>query len=497
MSRKTSRRQFLKTTGAAASAAILSNRVLDLLDGGTSAFAAPMVRKNIKNLSATDPIIVAYKAGIAAMKALPSSDRRHWTNWANIHGAPNGASGPLWNTCQHGHWWFLPWHRMYIHFFEAIIRKLSNSPSFTLPYWNYSDPNDSGQRRIPKVFLTPTTGNELFVSQRNSIYNSGALLPPSVISTTAAMNAPKFTGPAGTSNNFASQTVAAPTHFTGPHGLLEHGPHDLVHSTIGGWMGDPNTAARDPIFWLHHANIDRLWNAWLAQGGLRVDPPSLAWCNQQFHFFDDNGNPVSMTVREVINAAAQLNYVYEGEPAIPTQTCPQGATPVAAAAAAESFTLAQKTIVTRAVAGTIGAARTRVSLPVPTTTNGRAMAMEAIAQPEQALVLRIEGITVDRSPDTVWEVYVGLPADAKPDPEGPFFVGALPTFGALGHGGHAGGFTVAFPIGAAMASVLEGGGASTSVTFIPVTVELDGKRTMLMPKTNVHFTQLRVVQEPR
>jgi tyrosinase len=497
MSRKTSRRQFLKTTGAAASAAILSNRVLDLLDGGTSAFAAPMVRKNIKNLSATDPIIVAYKAGIAAMKALPSSDHRHWTNWANMHGAPNGASGPLWNTCQHGQWWFLPWHRMYIHFFEAIIRKLSNSPSFTLPYWDYSDPNDSGQRAIPSMFRTPTTGNQLYVSHRNSIYNGGALLPTFVVSTTAAMASTKFTGPAGTSNNFGGQTVSGATHLTGPHGLLESVPHDQVHGTIGGWMGDVNMAARDPIFWLHHSNIDRLWNAWLAKGGLRVDPPSLPWCDLKFNFFDDSGNPVSMTVREVINAAAQLNYVYEGEPSIPTQTCPQTATPIVAAAAAESFTLASKTIVTRAIAGTIGAARTRVSLPVPTTMNARAMAMEAIAQPEQALVLRIEGITVDQSPDTVWEVYVGLPADAKPDPEGPFFVGSLSAFGATGsHAGH-GGFTAAFPIGAAMASALEGGGASTSVTFIPVTVELDGKQTMLMPKTNVHFTQLRVVQEPR
>ena len=43
-------------------------------------------------------------------------------------------------------------------------------------------------------------------------------------------------------------------------------------------MGDPLTAAQDPIFWLHHANIDRLWNHWLQQGGGRADPTDSALC---------------------------------------------------------------------------------------------------------------------------------------------------------------------------------------------------------------------------
>jgi len=504
MSRRTSRRQFLKTTGAAASAALLSNSVLQFLDGGTTALAAPVVRRNIKGMTASDPIIVAYKAGINAMKALPSTDARNWTNWANIHGVSSG-SGPQWKTCQHGHWWFLPWHRMYLLFFERIIRKLSNTPSFTLPYWNYSDPLDATQAILPLMFRTPTTGNALYVSQRVTIYNrllNPAPLPPSVIETSTAMGKPNFTSAAGTSNNFASQTVAAPSHFTSPHGALEHGPHDLVHSTIGGWMGDPDLAARDPIFWLHHCNIDRLWNAWLAQGGGRSDPNNLTWCNQRFNFFDENGAPVSMTVRQVINAAAQLNYVYEGEPAIPTQTCPPQIqplpVPLTGVVGTEAFSLSRKTIVDHAVSGTLTAGRTRVALPLPKTLNARASTMEAIAQPERSLVLRIEGITVDRSPDTAWEVYVGLPADAKPDPAGPYFVGALPTFGALGHGApHPGGFTVAFEIGAAMAAALEGNASNTNVTFVPVSTEVDGKRVSQTPKTNVHFTRLRVVEEPQ
>src|SRR4029079_15889074 len=42
-------------------------------------------------------------------------------------------------------------------------------------------------------------------------------------------------------------------------------PHGAVHVRTGGEMRSIGTSARDPIFWLHHANVDRLWNRWLAQ----------------------------------------------------------------------------------------------------------------------------------------------------------------------------------------------------------------------------------------
>ena len=41
-----------------------------------------------------------------------------------------------------------------------------------------------------------------------------------------------------------------------------NGVHGSVHVRTGGDMGDVPTAAYDPIFYLHHANIDRLWADW-------------------------------------------------------------------------------------------------------------------------------------------------------------------------------------------------------------------------------------------
>ena len=48
------------------------------------------------------------------------------------------------------------------------------------------------------------------------------------------------------------------------------------------------TAAQDPIFWAHHANVDRQWNLWIAQGGGRSNPVGNAdWRNATFTFFDE------------------------------------------------------------------------------------------------------------------------------------------------------------------------------------------------------------------
>jgi tyrosinase len=40
---------------------------------------------------------------------------------------------------------------------------------------------------------------------------------------------------------------------------FEVGPHMLVHGIIGGHMST-NWSPADPIFWLHHSNVDRIWS---------------------------------------------------------------------------------------------------------------------------------------------------------------------------------------------------------------------------------------------
>ena len=63
------------------------------------------------------------------------------------------------------------------------------------------------------------------------------------------------------------------TTFTKFQRRLELGVHADVHIAIGGTMKTANSPA-DPIFWLHHANLDRLWAQWQTQHPTRKPPNS-------------------------------------------------------------------------------------------------------------------------------------------------------------------------------------------------------------------------------
>src|SRR3712207_7149215 len=43
---------------------------------------------------------------------------------------------------------------------------------------------------------------------------------------------------------------------------MEGNPHGRAHTRFGGSISSIDTAARDPLFFLLHANVDRLWARW-------------------------------------------------------------------------------------------------------------------------------------------------------------------------------------------------------------------------------------------
>ncbi len=424
------RRDFLKQAGAASSLLLLDRTIFGG-DLGLSTAFAPMVRKDIDTLTPAE--LTSLRNGIRAMQLRPATSRISWTYQANIHGDPTGTGTSLaWNTCQHGTFFFLSWHRMYLYWLERILRAASGNPNLTLPYWNYS--KSTTARALPAPFRTPTINNPLFVASRNPGINTGSLLPASAVSTTTALGTTNFTGPTGTATNFGSQTVAAPVHFSGPHGRLESTPHDAVHVQIGGWMGNPNMAARDPIFWLHHANIDRLWNQWLTMGGGRVNPlTSAAWKTPKFTFFNETGGTVTMSACQILISATQLNYRYDTDTASPGGTCP------AIAAEAEtvlSSNTPQKAVATKQGNVVLGQQPTTVKVSLGTEAKE---ALNSAAAGDKTYVLSIEGITYPKQPGVHWEVFLNLPASAasEPDIEGGHFVGNLSFFARKPHGSHA------------------------------------------------------------
>ena len=60
--------------------------------------------------------------------------------------------------------------------------------------------------------------------------------------------------------------------FPAYQSALEGALHGKVHMAVGGNMAGPSSPS-DPLFWLHHANIDRLWAAWQSKHAGQ-DPPN-------------------------------------------------------------------------------------------------------------------------------------------------------------------------------------------------------------------------------
>lgn len=416
-----------------------------------TAAAAVVVRRDVYSLTPAQLKVLAK--GVKAMKKKPATDPTSWAYQAAIHGSDTTPAKTLWNSCQHGSYFFLSWHRMYLYYFERILRKASGDATFALPYWNYTK---AAERALPPSFRTPATAsNALYVAERAAGMNSGDKLPASAVSTTAAMNVKDFSSATGSGAGFGGQREAGPVHFTGPHGRIENTPHDVVHVIVGGdtgWMSDPNTAAQDPIFWLHHANIDRLWKQWLRKGAGRANPTGDSiWMTTTFSFFDEDGHEVKLTGKEVLDTASQLEYRYDDEPAAPLVAA---AAPAVAAAAAKPEPMteaenAEKKIVP-ATDVELGNApvHARVAAAGGPAAGGasRLAKIAADFKAPEHIVLHLDDIQYDRSPGHFFEVYVNLPDDiTDPNFQSPHYVGNLATFALKHHHAAAGGAAPAPP----------------------------------------------------
>jgi tyrosinase len=211
-----------------------------------------------------------------------------------------------------------------LHYFESVVRQtiadLGGPDDWALPYWDYSDPQRPNVRRLPPAFREPQMPsgdpNPLFVSERAPDINQGGELDPRFVNTDDAMAETSFRGPGVDGMSGFGGPVTGWNHSAGQTvGILEARPHGAVHVGVGGieppgWMSAFDTAARDPIFWLHHANIDRLWEAWLALGDDRANLTGARWRNMWYKV-GGGAYAVTLSVREVLDTTQPpLTYRY-------------------------------------------------------------------------------------------------------------------------------------------------------------------------------------------
>ncbi|KAF8766195.1 hypothetical protein HU200_007701 [Digitaria exilis] len=289
-----------------------------------------------------DEYMAKYARAVALMKSLPVSDPRSFYQQANVHcayctGAHRQAGRPDLGVQIHFSWLFFPFHRAYLYFFERIAAKLLGDPGFALPIWSWDVPEGMG---IPEAFADVASplydpirepshappkvadldfflqGEKNLTDQQLILHNlrvmyrqmvSGATLPSLFLGQPYRAGDPEMPGP----------------------GTVEWAPHNTMHT----WTGDnsrPNaenmgayySAGRDPLFYPHHGNIDRLWETWrndiVGPDGSRrrhADFTDPDWLDSSFLLYDEEARLVRITVRDVLDAD-KLRYTY-GDVAVP------------------------------------------------------------------------------------------------------------------------------------------------------------------------------------
>jgi hypothetical protein len=403
--------------------------------------ATTLVRKNASRLLPNARELQDLATAVTVMKQKNwATDPTSWFYQAAMHGtyfdvqkvakSNQIAPPPQWNTCQHGTYFFLAWHRMYLHFFERIVRSASRDPNFALPYWNYG--NDK-ERQLPATFRDPHS--LLFVAERSEEMNIGYQLPSLSengidLGGERALALVDFSCPdpsAPRDSSFGGNEVSQPTHSARNFGQLEDDPHNAIHDYVGGnsngWMGDVDLAAQDPVFWIHHANIDRLWNVWIKSGNGRANLiHDDVLMNTKLYFFDETGSQCWLSGRDVLDTAKDLGYSYEEE--APVQASPKSACPKA------SETGSAMNLQTLAI--TPGTERIELAgKPVRVKLGGaefHPLFMSPNEKPVQ-LLLTLEHIEFRTNPGLTYQVFLNLGSDEHPDVRSDNYVGGLHFFG--------------------------------------------------------------------
>ncbi|NEP49699.1 MAG: tyrosinase family protein [Moorea sp. SIO3C2] len=355
---------------------------------------------------------------------------------------------------------FLPWHRLYLHHFEKIVRDLSEDPNFSLPYWDYISyydwkVPDRQRRKMPEEFYNPKeeydpnhAGNSLYESGRACDLNMGK--PISY----------KF---ARDDLRNAVEDLNRQSIFEDFSMAIEQAPHNGMHKYIGGGEMEPDeadncnifnriynrdlkddqtpqlglmrsipSAGFDPIFWLHHANIDRLWAQWTNKKYIYVLPEELQKVSWPYQFFEPDGEVIGYTMDEVVEAVYSMDYEYYEGVSTGRREVVEGTLDLEAIAKKPRKTLLKKLLGFKLAQKALGGSDQEFTLRLPLGSSLRDKLKEILLPDEKSsLQLKeiIQSATKERlsqlnfmlevnviytgEPEGTYSVYLNLPKDEK------------------------------------------------------------------------------------
>ena len=197
------------------------------------------IRKNAQDLTPGE-----RDRFIAAFAQLNNQGLGRFTDFRDMH---TNVSSPQ----AHGAPGFLPWHRAYLLDLERELQAID--PSVALHYWRFDQPSPNIFKRdflgesdnVGTVFFSATNPLQFWVTDGVPGIN----------------RRPFFNTNNATGVRTEAQTLALGTTYPNFR-TMEGNPHGSAHTSFGGSISSINTAAKDPLFFLLHCNVDRLWAKW-------------------------------------------------------------------------------------------------------------------------------------------------------------------------------------------------------------------------------------------
>ncbi len=272
------RRLFIKQSSLSTIALLSTSLFMGGCEDFFKAIANRPVRRRIRNSAKAQEMIDIYRTAVSIMKGqgaggLAPTDNRFWSKQAQIHQ----------DFCPHGNWFFFPWHRAYLFYFEKICQKLSGRADFGLPYWDWC---------VDKSIDASFWGNSNALFNPTRIATASSVVNDSSVGLSLVdgyLDEPDF-------NIFAGGTASTlRPNQPRVYGNIEQTPHNYIHGTfVRGDMGS-FMSPLDPIFWSHHCMADLCWHEWNVTRN-HANTNDAVWKNFNFTmFYDADGNPTEVS----------------------------------------------------------------------------------------------------------------------------------------------------------------------------------------------------------
>lgn len=391
-----------------------------------TASAATYIRRDASTAAAQADLAALAKA-MKIMKDKGCEDPLSWYYQGAMHWTPDAASlkvNPFcksfnasdpslkwaWNTCaSHNsegppsgiH--FLTWHRLYVSHLEKIVRKLSGKSDFALPYWNYVsfNPVSIPSAMMPGPFRQPAdpAKNALYTASRlDSLLQGKPIDEQQNVENMRDAREALENSSYKTFNTYLNSSIHGNMHdyIGGPAPKFNE---ILQTSTGGGMMGDIKSAGFDPIFWMHHSNVDRLFQQWTdSQRGAKVTMADLNSVKWPYWFYDENGTRVTYTMDQVLAITYNVDYVYDDQTSAPDKVVAQLGEPAAATEVVLSSAAINEVVAAKGVEFNMDIPQAGFMLEKLT----------ADQAPATSIVLELE-TSFTTAPKGRYEVYVNLP----------------------------------------------------------------------------------------